>query len=514
MKKRISFFYFGFGCLYFFSVPVLYGQLNPKSTLPNIVYILADDLGFGDVGINNPDSKINTPNIDRLAKQGIRFTDAHTTSSVCTPSRYSILTGRYPWRSRLTVGVLRGYSRTLIDKDQPTIATLLKTSNYTTGVVGKWHLGLDWVPKDAYKDSVDLTNKYYGILEEMNPNFIDFTKAPVQGPRTVGFDYSFILPASLDMPPYSYLENDRLTELPSAHTEGNKLESGYTGPFWRAGLMGPNFDFYNVLPTFTGKATDFIKRESKQKNPFFLYFPMPAPHTPWVPTKEYAGKSKAGEYGDYVQMVDDAVGKVLRTLDSLGLSNNTLVIFTSDNGPYWRENFIQQFNHKAAGSFRGMKGDAFEGGHRVPFILRYPGTIKAGTVSEATTTLANLMATCSELLGNHSSQFETEDSYSILPILTGKTKELADQPAVVHFSSKGFYAIRKGSWKLITNLGSGGMTSPAEIKPKQGEPVGQLFNLATDIHEDNNLYNQNPEKVKELTDILEKIKKTKTKLTK
>ena len=504
-------------CLCFFvmlvlQAPFLYAQQTQSKLLPNIVYILADDLGYGDVSVNNPESKINTPYIDGLAKQGMRFTDAHTTSSVCTPSRYSILTGRYPWRSRLPVGVLRGYSRTLIEKGQPTVASLLKTSAYRTGVVGKWHLGLDWVPKEANKDSIK--NNLYGILDEMNPDHIDFTKAPVQGPRTQGFDYSFILPASLDMPPYCYLENDKLTELPTSHTDGNKLESGYTGPFWRAGLIAPSFDFYNVLPLFTTKATDFIKRESKEKTPFFLYFPMPAPHTPWVPTQNYIGKSKAGEYGDYVQMVDDAVGTVLHTLDSLGLSKNTLVIFSSDNGPYWRENFVKQFNHKAAGPFRGMKGDAFEGGHRVPFIVRYPGKIEAGSVSKATTTLANLLATCSELLGNHSAKFETEDSYSILPVLIGKTKDVAEQPAVVHSSSKGFYAIRKGSWKLIANLGSGGMTVPAEIKAKPDEPVGQLFNLENDIHEDHNVYSQYPDKVTELTEMLEKIKKSKVKIKK
>lgn len=509
--KKSSLFILGLSSL-LFSPNQFFAQSKNKQSLPNIIYILADDLGYGDLSSFNPDSKINTPYIDKLADQGMRFTDAHTTSSVCTPSRYSMMTGRYPWRSRLPVGVLRGYSRTLIEKDQPTIASLLKTSNYRTGVVGKWHLGLDWVLKDAYKDAINDQNKLYGILDEMNPDQIDFTKAPTQGPRTEGFDYSFILPASLDMPPYSYLENDQLTELPSDYTPGNKLESGYTGPFWRAGLKGPNFDFYNVLPFFTQKANDFIVRESKSTAPFFLYFPMPAPHTPWVPTKNYIGKSKAGEYGDYVQMVDDAVGRVLHTLDSLGLAKNTIVLFASDNGPYWRENFVTQFNHKAAGPLRGMKGDAQEAGHRVPFIVRYPGVVKAKSESKATITLANLMATCAELIGNTSTAFETEDSYSILPILKGTANEIANQPGVVHHSSKGVYAIRKGDWKLILGLGSGGMTSPSEIKPKPGEATGQLYNLAKDIHEDNNLYKQYPEKVKELVDLLEKIKQAKTKL--
>ena len=489
---------------------------KPKQNkMPNIIYILSDDLGYGDVSVNNPQGKINTPNIDGFAKQGMRFTDAHTTSSVCTPSRYSILTGRYPWRSRLPVGVLHGYSRTLIENEQPTVASLLQTYSYHTGVVGKWHLGLDWVPKAQYRDSIMRavkSDKQHGVTTDMNADQIDFTKHPVHGPRTQGFDYSYILPASLDMPPYCYLENDVLTEQPTGFTNGNKLESGYTGPFWRAGLMSPSFGFYDVLPTFTNKAIDFIKKNAADENPFFLYFAMPAPHTPWLPTPGFAGKSNAGEYGDYVQMVDDAVGKVLHALDSLGLSENSMVVFTSDNGPYWRENFVQKYNHHAAGEFRGMKGDAFEGGHRVPLIVRYPGKVKEGTVSNVPTTLANFMSTCAELLGNHSSKFKTEDSYSILPVLTGKATEIANQPAIVNISSKGTFDIRKGPWKLITKLGSGGFTVPVEIQPKAGEPAGQLYNLDNDIHEDHNLYSQFPEKVKELTDLLDKIKGAKKRI--
>lgn len=496
-----------------FTLPckIILSQSKNAKKLPNIIYILADDLGYGDVFVNNSESKIKTPYIDKLASQGMRFTDAHTTSSVCTPSRYSILTGSYPWRSRLPVGVLRGYSRTLINPKQPTIAHLLKTKSYYTGVIGKWHLGIDWVLKEAFKDSIlPIFNqdKMYGIRDEMNPDQINFLKKPTGGPLTQGFDYSYILPASLDMPPYCYLENDQLTQLPSSFTPGNKLESGYTGPFWRPGLMSPSFDFSNVLPNFTQKVIQFIQNQNKSTNPYFLYFPMPAPHTPWMPTEQYKGKSKAGEYGDYVMMVDDAIGSVLKVLDSLGMSQNTMVVFASDNGPYWRENFVNEFNHKSAGEFRGMKGDAFEGGHRVPFIVRYPGIVKPGTVSHATTSLANLMATCAELIGNNTPQFNTSDSYSILPILKGDAMIVKDQPAVINISSKGFLNIRQGDWKLIVKLGSGGFTTPVEIKPKQGEATGQLYNLKIDIHERNNLYDQYPDKVNELNDLLEKIKKT------
>lgn len=494
-------------CLVFINKTKLKAQ--QKKNLPNIVYILADDLGYGDIKIYNAQAKVRTPHIDQLAAQGMRFSDAHTTSSVCTPSRYSILTGRYPWRSRLPIGVLRGYSRTLIEEELPTVASLLKTRSYRTAVIGKWHLGLDWVPKAAFRDSINPAfnkDRMYGIRDEMNPDQIDFSKAPVRGPVTQGFDYAYILPASLDMPPYCYLENDQLTEPLSGYTPGNKLATGYTGPFWRAGLKSPSFDFYDVLPAFTNKATDFIKQQAAAKNPFFLYFPMPAPHTPWMPTAEYSGKSQAGDYGDYIEEVDAAVGKILQALDSLGLSKNTLVVFTSDNGPYWRDDFVQKYKHRAAGPFRGMKGDAFEGGHRVPFIVRYPGKVKAGTVSKVTTTLANLMATCADLTGNHAAQFDAEDSYSILPVLFGQSVEIADQPAIVNISSKGFYDIRKGPWKLITGLGSGGFSAPSTIEPIAGQAAGQLYNLETDGKEETNLYSQYPEKVKELTALLEKIK--------
>ncbi len=490
-----------------FSSHPVFSQSASKQ--PNIVYILADDLGYGDVSIYNPQSKINTPNIDRLAKQGMRFTDAHTTSSVCTPSRYSLLTGRYPFRSQLPVGVLRGYSRTLIEKDQPTVASFLKSKQYTTAVIGKWHLGLDWVPKKAHEDSINSkynTKNLYGISDEMNPDHIDFSKSPVNGPRTVGFDYSYILPASLDMPPYCYLENQKLTGPLTGYTPGNQLESGFTGAFWRPGLTSADYNFYDVLPTFTSKATDFIRSQSSGKKPFFLYFPMPAPHTPWVPNTKFSGTSNAGEYGDYVQQVDDAVGQVLNALDKLGMAENTLVIFSSDNGPYWRENMVQQFNHQAAGPLRGMKGDAFEGGHRVPFIVRYPKKVQANSVSKATTTLANLLATCVDLLGDHSGKFQAEDSYSILPVLMGKADFVVNQPAIVNVSSRGSFDIRKDGWKLIDQLGSGGFTVPATIKPVDGGPRGQLYNLYKDLHEDNNLYNQHPEKVKELTLLLNQIK--------
>lgn len=482
------------------------GMKALPSPMPNIVYILADDMGYGDVSVYNPQSKIRTPNLDRLAGQGMRFTDAHSPSSVCTPTRYAIMTGRYPWRSRLPVGVLRGYSRPLIEDDRPTVASMLRSRGYRTAVVGKWHLGLGWTPKPDQTGR--LADPLYGIKDEMDPAHIDLDKPMTAGPNSVGFDYSFVLPASLDMPPYAYVENHRLVEPLTSSTPLSKPDTGYAGAFWREGLKSPSFDFHDVLPRFVRQANDFI-RQQQVGRPFFLYVPMPAPHTPWMPIAPWKGRSAAGEYGDFTEQVDASVGSILKTLDSMGLSKNTLVVFTSDNGPYWRSDYIAKYDHRSAGQWRGMKGDAYEGGHRVPFIVRWPAQVKPGTVSHATTTLANLMATAAEITGDRNPRNVPEDSYSILPVLKGDLKDVPDQPAVVHSSSVGFYAVRVGDWKLIEGLGSGGFSTPKQIKPKPGGPDGQLFNLKDDPAEEKDLFSENPDKVKELREMLKMVREGK-----
>lgn len=483
------------------------GQAEAPSE-PNIVYILADDLGYGDIGAYNPDSKIKTPNIDRLISQGMRFTDAHSPSSVCTPTRYGILTGRYCWRSRMAQGVLRGYGRALLEEDRSTVADLLQSRGYTTGIVGKWHLGVDWVIQEAYRDSINPQTASIsagGVVQEMNSDWLDFTQPPTDGPLDHGFDYSFVLPASLDMPPYCYLENDTLLSIPDDYTPGNDLDMGYYGAFWRAGRMSPDFEFEEVLPTFTTKAEQFITRQAKEEHPFFLYFPLAAPHTPWVAKGAFKNSSQAGDYGDFVQMVDATVGRIMATLEANGLAENTILIFTSDNGPFWREDKVEEFNHRAAGNLRGMKSDIYEGGHRVPFVVRWPGHIQAGTQSDHTTTLTNLMATCAELLETPLDENTGEDSYSIWPILMGEAPQ-AEEVAVIHHSGGGHFAIRKGDWKLMEQLGSGGFTLPRSVEPKSGGPAGQLYNLAEDPLETKNLYLENPEMVETLTGELARIR--------
>ena len=484
------------------------GQEN-NGPRPNIVYILADDLGYGDVSSYNPEGRIKTPNIDRLASDGIRFTDAHAPASVCTPTRYALLTGEYAWRSRLPRGVLRGYGRSLIADSSYTVGSFLQKHGYHTAVIGKWHLGLDWSVKRGHDDALQPGSygvNSSGFVQDMAPEHIDFAIPPVRGPLSRGFSYSFILPASLDMDPYCYLENDTLVEAPSAYTPGNDLNTGYTGAFWRAGKMAPSFQFDQVLNIFTAKAVSYLKERASIQEPFFLYLPLAAPHTPWVPTDDFRNTSGAGTYGDFVQMVDHAVGNVINTLDSLGLGDNTLVIFTSDNGPFWRPEYVEKFGHRAAGNWRGMKADIWEGGHRIPFIVRWPEIVKAGAISQAPTTLANLGATCADVLQAEMEEGLPRDSYSILPVLTGESDSVPGQKAIVHHSSMGFFAVRQGAWKLMEKRGSGGFSLPQVYSPTQDEPEGQLYNLETDPLETQNLYDQMPGKVRELQSILDEIR--------
>jgi arylsulfatase A len=455
-------------------------QTAAAATSPNIVYILADDLGWGDLRCYNAGSAIPTPHADRLAGQGVRFTDMHSPSSVCTPTRYGILTGRYCWRTRLKEGVLWGYDRNFIEPGRMTVASMLKGRGYYTAGVGKWHLGL-------------------GDREKT-----DYNRPLRPGPVNHGFDYYFGIPASLDMDPYLYFENDRVVERPTARTEGRDTPRGV---FWRGGDIAPGFRMEEVLPTFTSKAVSLIReRAEKPEQPFFLYLPLAAPHTPWVPKRDFEGRSKAGTYGDFVAQVDDSVGQVLRALDEGKLAENTLVIFTSDNGANWRPEDKARFTHRANANWRGEKADIWEGGHRIPFLARWPGRVRPGTTSDELGCLTDLMATAAEITGATLPKNAAEDSYSLLPALTGRpAKPIRD--AIVHHSVDGMFSIRQNEWKLELGLGSGGFSLPKRIEPTPGGPQGQLYNIRKDPTESDNLWQKHPEIVARLTALLDKYRK-------
>lgn len=466
-----------------------------KKNKPNIVYILADDMGYGDLSGLNSNSGIETPNMDKIISQGVHFTDAHTNSSVCTPTRYGIITGRYAWRTSLKKGVLNGYGKPLIEDNRPTVASYLKTNGYNTACIGKWHIGLGLQTKDV-EDS---------IIENKGNSNVDFSKK-IKDPTSLGFDYSYIIPASLDMPPYVYIENGKTLELPTSYTDGKNQDMAGRGITWRAGEKSPSFIIENTLDNFTKKTANYINKQKQTNNPFFIYFALTAPHTPWLPTGKAIGKSKAGRYGDFVTMVDDAVGLVVKALKDSGQLNNTLIIVTSDNGSHWKPQDKAKYEHRANYIYKGQKADIYEGGHRVPFIAQWPGVIPAGHQSNQTMCTTDLFATLSGILDNKTIKEGAEDSYNLWPAYINNVSEPIRE-ATVHHSYNGMFSIRKGKWKYTPNLGSGGFSKPKTINPKENEAPGTLYDLSNDPTEKNNIYKKHPEVINELETLLEKYKR-------
>lgn len=475
-----------------------------KNYQPNIIYILADDMGYGDLQCLNPESKIPTPNMDRIVEEGVHFTDAHTNSSVCTPTRYGILTGRYAWRTRLKDGVLWGYSSSLIEPGRETVATYMKKKNYTTACIGKWHLGLDWQKLDTTKEIPDI--KWEDKIAEDFVDNVDYSKYINGGPSDHGFDYSLIIPASLDMSPYLYVRNGWAVEAPTEFTFGKSQAKDGRGVFWREGKVSPSFDFYNVLPNFIDTACNFIAEKAKLDKPFFLYLPLPAPHTPWLPTDKYNNNSTAGKYGDFVNMVDHQVGKVVQAVEGAGIDENTLIIVTSDNGSDWRPSDIEETGHHANYIFKGRKADIYEAGHRIPFIARWKGIIPEGSSSDEIMCTTDLLATIAGIFGEPLTDKAGEDSYNLWPAFIGKAGNKPIREATVHHSLDGHFSIRKGKWKLTTHLGSGGFSQPVVITPQEGEATGTLYDIENDAKEQNNLYLQYPQVVEELSLLLEAYK--------
>jgi arylsulfatase A len=461
------------------------------SRSPNLVYILADDMGYGDLSCLNPDSKIRTKHLDRLAGQGLRCTDAHATSAVCTPSRYSILTGRYNWRSALKRGVNWGYSPRLLEAGRTTVASYLQARGYRTMCVGKWHLGWTW-PRRS--DALDADRG-----DEVDTFDVDYTQAIADGPTTVGFERFFGISASLDMPPYVYVDNDRVTALP----EGN-VDATQGKQFWRGGPIAPDFSHADVLPTLTGKAVDFIDEQAGSGSPFFLYFPLPAPHTPILPTAEFAGKSQTNAYGDFCLQVDDVVGQVMSALERNGIVDDTILIFTADNGCSPMADFdeLAAVGHRPSHVFRGHKADIYEGGHRIPLLVRWPAGIAAGGMSDTTVCLVDLLATMADIHNDRLPDDVGEDSVSNLPLWRGGRLDSGLREATVHHSVDGSFSIRAGRWKLELCPGSGGWSFPRPGDECDGLPPIQLYDLSADIGEQLNVQSDHPEVVEQLTDLL------------
>jgi arylsulfatase A-like enzyme len=401
------------------------------------------------------------------------------------------------------LGVLWGYDQPLIEEERETVASFLKDNGYQTACIGKWHLGLGWKAKDSLKPIVRYEwTKVFNKEDDSNVNF----SKPVSGPNELGFDYSYIIPASLDMTPYLYLENGKAVELPTAYTAGKNQDVDGRGVFWRAGEVAPGFDFYTVLDQFTEKAVSYIENRKEETSPFFLYLPLSAPHTPWLPSSSVEGTSEAGKYGDFVTQVDQTVGQVLQALEKAGKSENTLIIVTSDNGSNWTLQDQQKFKHRANYIYRGQKADIYEGGHRIPYIAKWPSKIKPDSKSNQIICTTDLLATVSAIINKPLPDEAGEDSINMLSAYLGTDKGKQIREYTIHHSLEGFFSIRKGKWKLTTKLGSGGFTPPIYDDPKEEGKAGSLYNLQEDIKEQTNLYNQYPDVVGELTQLLEKAK--------
>jgi arylsulfatase A-like enzyme len=448
---------------------------SSAAATPNIVVILADDLGYGDVSAYNPSSKAPTPNVDGLAGSGIRFTDAHAPAAVCVPTRYGLMTGRYPMRTELP-----WRERALIDEGRLTLASLLGQNGYHTAMVGKWHLGFD------------------GGHE--GPNFTDLRG----GPLDRGFESFFGLASSLDQPPFYFIRNRAAVEPPTETIEASASPgwSPIQGAFWRAGPIAPRYRHRDVLPKLTAEAESVIRGHDGAK-PLFLYLAFSAPHTPWVPIEELQGKGRAGLYGEFLTQVDASVGRVLAALDAAGMTGDTLVIFASDNGPVWYDSDDERFGHNAAGPLRGMKADSWEGGHRMPFLVRWPGQAPAGTVNTQTICFTDLLATFADLVGAKLPDGSGEDSFSILSAFRGGQGKPSARTSTVYKNGE---VIRMGRWKLITHLGSGGFSEPRRETPTAAGPKGQLYDLEWDLAETHNVWTDHPDIVRKLSAELERIK--------
>ncbi|MCA9015452.1 MAG: arylsulfatase [Planctomycetaceae bacterium] len=463
-----------------------------KQERPNIVVILADDFGVGDIQAHYPNNKIPTPYLDRLVREGMSFTDAHSGSAVCTPTRYGLLTGRYSWRTRLQEWVVAAYEPPLITQDRPTLPGLLRKQGYQTACIGKWHLGWNWSGPQTSQ-----------MLEKKNGQWTlewDFTKPIKGGPTERGFDYYFGVDLP-NLPPFTFIENDRVLVQPTARfepdpSEGIVLPKGFVGA-----PTAPGWRMQKILPEITSRAVRYIKEQSQQEAPFFLYFSMTSPHEPVVPSAKFHGKSGIAPIADFVMETDWSAGQIIEAIDKAGIADNTVVIFTADNGHSHYTGWQDLINagHLPSGPYRGHKGDIWEGGHRVPLVVRWPKHVAPGASSSRMVCLTDLLATSAAIMGAELPQRGAEDSISFLPALLGKSNADARRSLVNH-SNHGEFAYRDGPWKLVFKM------SGKNLEQSRGKPtIAELYNLDTDIGEQHDLAKQRPEIVAQMTADFERL---------
>jgi arylsulfatase A len=479
-------------------------------------------MGFGDVSSNNPRARTKTPNIDAMGRSGIRFLEAHSSGSTCIPSRYGLVTGRYQFRDpgapkspdMAKLGGA-GYLPPLIESGRETIGTLMQRAGYATACIGKWHLGMNWERKDPTQP--------VGLLDpDSRRTNTDFSRGARDGPNSRGFDYSFIIPSSASDPPFIFIRNGAVLDpemalIPEIYPTRQK-EPVYEwdlkyvsapgdvywarGVIWKNGEIAKSYRIERCADEIVAEATAYIARQARANpsQPFLLYLPLPGPHTPWLPNQKFRGTSEIGAYGDYVAQMDDAVGRVREALAASGVAENTLVLFTSDNGAHWGEEDVQQYGHLCSPGRRGQKGDIWEGGHRVPLVVTWPRQIKGPATYAHQISLVDIIATLADITGEPINDAHAEDSFSFRRVIEGDyTTPTRD--SIIHGWGT---AIVKDGWKLISFLGSGGFTSPNRLRPVPGGPRGQLYHLELDPGETTNLYLQEPARVAELSQLLEK----------